>query len=829
MNKSGLLLICLIHLCCLISTRAQQAAVELSVYLKQLEQTHNVHFNYVTSQTDQLKFSVPTSNTSLDSALAQIQAAFNLSIDLVSEDYYLIKAKISRACGTVTTVQGKPIAGVVVQTNSHLTTTNEKGYFSIHVTDQDSLLTFSHLSYHPQQLAILRQPAACLELTLIESVQTLEALLVQNYVAPGISKTKNGAIALNLGEIGLLAGMAEADVLHSLQVLPGVQSYNETVSHLNIRGASNDQHHLSWEGMRLYQPGHFFGLITAINPQMTREVKLYKNGTPAKYGGSTAGQVIMNASPSPANAVEAGINLLHADAYLSLPVDEQSQLQLAVRSALPISTPTYQRYYERAFGDTEVRAMQDNPEVLQAEEYFNFQDISVKFRHEFNKYNTLFFKGLYIDNELTYKQRRADQSRDEFKESALHQGSLLLGLSHEYSKAQWTLASSFSTSSYLLSASNYDVTNDQQLDQENEVIDLTWREELSWQLSDNFTWRFGGEMSELGVRNFREVNRPQVRSDIKDVMRILAPYSSVRWSTPSRATSLYGGLRTAYFTTLEKWTLEPRLSMTQRITDQLFVDFQAERKSQHLTQIIDFQDDFLGVEKRKWVLADESTIPLLVSNQFSVGPSYEGRHLLIGLEGFYRQINGVASASQGFQNQFERARVAGETTSFGTELLVNPQFDRLTAWGSYAWMRNRYYFGELVPPEFRSNFDIRHQLSLGIKYQSGGLSLSTAANWHTGRPYTPLRDNTPNDSQQIAFGIPNSENLPYYFRWDFSASYKKDWSEKISATAGFSLWNLTNRSNIVNTYFIHGDDGVRRVNNLALGFTPNVFLRMFFM
>ena len=41
-------------------------------------------------------------------------------------------------------------------------------------------------------------------------------------------------------------------------------------------------------------------------------------------------------------------------------------------------------------------------------------------------------------------------------------------------------------------------------------------------------------------------------------------------------------------------------------------------KSQTTTQIIDFQNDFLGVEKRRWVMANNDDIPVITSQQLVI-------------------------------------------------------------------------------------------------------------------------------------------------------------------------------------------------------------------
>lgn len=68
-----------------------------------------------------------------------------------------------------------------------------------------------------------------------------------------------------------------------------------------------------------------------------------------------------------------------------------------------------------------------------------------------------------------------------------------------------------------------------------------------------------------------------------------------------------------------------------------------EVKSQATTQIIDLQEDFLGVEKRRWMLANNKDIPVMTSRQVSGGFDYNKQRWLISTEGFYKTVDGITT------------------------------------------------------------------------------------------------------------------------------------------------------------------------------------------
>ena len=69
------------------------------------------------------------------------------------------------------------------------------------------------------------------------------------------------------------------------------------------------------------------------------------------------------------------------------------------------------------------------------------------------------------------------------------------------------------------------------------------------------------------------------------------------------------------FEKLKELALEPRFAFNQKISDALRLEILGELKSQSITQIIDLQQDFLGIEKRRWQLSNLEDVPLVKSQQ----------------------------------------------------------------------------------------------------------------------------------------------------------------------------------------------------------------------
>jgi hypothetical protein len=119
-------------------------------------------------------------------------------------------------------------------------------------------------------------------------VQQLTTIEAQRYLASGIGKSPSGTVTVKPGKFGILPGLTEPDVLQTMHLLPGVVSIDETVSNLNVRGGTHDQNLFLWNGIRMFQTSHFFGLISAFNPMVTTKIRISKNGSSAFFGESVS-------------------------------------------------------------------------------------------------------------------------------------------------------------------------------------------------------------------------------------------------------------------------------------------------------------------------------------------------------------------------------------------------------------------------------------------------------------------------------------------------------------------------------------------------------------
>ena len=77
----------------------------------------------------------------------------------------------------------------------------------------------------------------------------------------------------------------ERDVFKTLQLMPGVKPAGEGSSGFYVRGGSTDQNLILLDEAPVYNASHMMGFFSIFNSDALRDIKLYKGGMGAEYGG----------------------------------------------------------------------------------------------------------------------------------------------------------------------------------------------------------------------------------------------------------------------------------------------------------------------------------------------------------------------------------------------------------------------------------------------------------------------------------------------------------------------------------------------------------------
>lgn len=657
----------------------------------------------------------------------------------------------------------------------------------------------------------------------------LKDVIVEGFLAKGINKT-NEKFIIYPQKVETLPGVTDADILLSLQQLPGVKSPNETASGLHVRGGTSDQNLILWDGIRLYHPGHLFGMISGINPNVNQTVSYYNKSTSPKFGERISSVIDIKSSDVITEKVKAkaGINALNADLYFQVPlVKNKLGLQLSGRKSFTewLQLPTFNQLADKVFQNT-------NFTDFDTQNQFRFQDYSGKINYNPSANAQISVTGIVIDNNLDFTTETPNLSVNNQEMNIFNQG---------YS-FNWTQKwNSKWTQNLLVFYSIYDfdydkkqqftATNFEAFRKLNRIVDsgaeLNWSSVFSKQWSADYGYQlFGNDVSHL----FSSYNQSVAfdlslkhKYNITHVGYAYLKYDANKWN-------IRGGARYNWFNKIDANSFEPRFFIQRQIIDNLIFQVSYERKSQIVSQVRENVANDLSLENYVWIVSENNEYPIQKGNQYTSGLLFKKKNWLVDVDFYYKTITGITSFTLGFINQAVPTINRGKGFTKGIDVLIQKSAPTWRAWMTYTYQDSQNKFDGINQDHyFQINSNIKHSFNVAFNKKWNDFSLALGWFLHSGKPYSLLNA----EGQIDTF---NADRLPAYHRLDFSAIYEFYKTESRSFKAGLSIYNAYNRKTVINkelerSYVDVIDYTVPNYTSndyYSLGITPNLFLRMNF-
>ena len=256
--------------------------------------------------------------------------------------------------------------------------TNEYGFYSLSLPLGTYEIQLSYLGFETFSRQITLSENLRLDVQLEEIAAALEeVILVESIERNSIRKPQmsvNGLTAASIKKIPVILG--EADVLKSLLLLPGVTSAGEGASGFNVRGGAADQNLILLDEAIVFNSSHLFGFFSVFNPDAIKDVKLYKGGIPAKYGGriSSVLDIYQKEGNSKDFKASGGIGLVSSRLLLEGPLEKD-------RGAFLVGGRASYAHLFLALTGNENKAY--------------FYDLNTKLNYKINENNSIYLSGYF--------------------------------------------------------------------------------------------------------------------------------------------------------------------------------------------------------------------------------------------------------------------------------------------------------------------------------------------------------------------------------------------------------------------------------------------------
>jgi len=655
----------------------------------------------------------------------------------------------------------------------------------------------------------------------------LDEVIIESFLINSIKKS-NQKFIVTPNKKGLLAGVTDTDVLLSLQQLPGVKSPNETATGLHVRGGTPDQNLLLLDGIRLFHPGHLFGMISGINPNIVKTVNFYYKAVSPKYGERISG-VIDIETPNDFVAkpkASIGVNSLNIDAFLQLPIlKNKLDIQVSGRKSFTefLQLYTFNQLSNKVFQNTDFKS-------FDTKNKFQFYDYSAKILYKPSDKSIVTFTGLSINNNLNYFNTIASDSISNNEMKIINNG-YSINWNKKYSEtfshkilAYYALYDF----QYLKKQDYLETGNFEAFKKLNRVINSGVEFHFSSIIAKNKSLDFGYQISGNDVSHLFTTFTQNVGIDLS-LKRLYSishsGYSNFIYKTEKL--TIQSGLRYTYLTKINSQVVEPRFFLQNKITESLIFQYSFERKSQFIAQIKENAANDLSLENYVWVLADTKKYPIQKANHFSAGMIYKFKNWLLDIDSYYKFIDGITRFNFGFFNQNDEVISEGKGFVKGVDVFLQKKSKKWQMSATYSFMDSKNKFEHVYNNKyFKSNANSNHSLQMTINRDWNKFSATVAWVWNSGKPYSVINDNGTIQSL-------NENNLSSYHRLDASFDYNFS-KNNIRYKTGISIYNIYDRKSVLNREYERKYSSFSDFSNpryekqdfYSLGFTPNIFFRI---
>jgi ferric enterobactin receptor len=717
-----------------------------------------------------------------------------------------------------------PYPSIFVADNNKYVFSTVEGTFSFLPKDTGSVhLIVTCLGYQGFNQKVNFQPSSTVNIFLSKNVHNIETVKVMGGWTEMAGFTDQaGHFVYNPARFSDLPNFGETDIFRSLQLLPGIGS-SENSADLNIRGSSADQNLVMFDGFTLYNLDHFFGEFSALNPNIIKDIQVFRGGFDSRYGERVSG--IVDITGKSGNqykpAFSGGINLISGTITAEIPVSEKFTIVAGGRRAY---SDVYSTFLTDALLNNRLSQNPQNPDenTNTVKPDFYFSDYNLKMTWRPNSREVIFF-SLYgakdfLDNSNYFENNQLGMDTKDINKW----GNFGYGLSW---RKQWkgTFYTDFQVGhsgyyndyynkTYLIDkphaipgqgtpveGDSIRITNEK-----NKLEDYFFSARSFYSANPTNQLEFGLSARINSFSYYKDADKPLIYNDINSSATLSSFFLQDKINVNKHWT-VKPGLRISLYGKTGKFYFEPRFSASWASGNGFVLKLATGKYYQYLNKLVSEQT--YGYNRNFWVLADGVNHPVVSSNHFIFGGSYEKNHFYFETEGYYKSMEGIeeylfftpdqrknSPTGNPLGNPIDKF-ITGEGEAIGLDFLVKYESTRFIGWVAYSIGKSIRNFTAINSnADIPAPFDKTHDFKLINIIPLKNWNFSTQMFYSTGRPYIKSSIKDQNFKTTRVY-----DRLPDYFRTDFSVNYNLK-LKKVFLKPGFSVINLFNTINYYDVY-----------------------------
>lgn len=740
---------------------------------------------------------------------------------------------------------GEPLPGASVYIENPLIgiTTDQFGYFALTIPKGRHELKIQSVGMKPATRHILLYSAGRLDIELDEDIKPLKEVVVEADGDAHVMGMQMGMEKLDIKTMKQIPlALGETDIMKVVLTLPGVQSVGEGTVGLNVRGGSANQNLILLNDAVVYNPSHLFGFFSTFNPDVLKNVELYKSGIQAEYGGRLSS--VLDVHTREGNTREftgsGGISPITGRVSLEGPIiRDKTSFIIGARS-------TYSGWLLRQLDRKEFR-----------NSTASFYDVSTHVTHKINDNNNLYLSvyrsqdRFRLNGDTTY--RYSDQNGS-IKWKHIFNNKLYGVLTGGYSRYNYAIDSD------VLEAMAFRM--DFQIQQINARADFSFfpnsRHSLNagihavrYTLDPGKFMPSGSESLVAAdvVPREQGLETAAYVSETFELTQNISLYGGLRFSwfqslgprdvyryepgTPVQSSNITDTVRYASGKSIASYHgAEPRLSLRYAISNKASIKIGYNRMIQYIQML----SNTAAINPTDiWKLSDSHVKPQ-IGDQYSLGFYHylKGNTIETSVETYYKSTENLTEYKNGAQllmnHHIETDLLAAQGKAYGVELMIKKLTGKLNGWVSYTYSRSFVRADGTQPDEvinngdwYPSNFDKPHSLNFIGNYRfNRRFNLSLNFIYSTGRPITlPAAKYYIDGAMRVHYTDRNQERIPDYFRTDFSINVEGNHKvQKLAHSSWtFAVYNLLGRSNPYSVYY-ESKNGQIRAYQLSIFARP---------